>query len=127
MTANYQVVDPQLSLVWSSSPSPYSRTFISTRSQSTSPFLTMAVLTGYQSTAAAASVRINGTEIGTIGPHPFVDPSSQPELVTFIFSHTTLVNTGFPWLPAPNALTIVPKPSLFDWVMVGDVIYHFTS
>ncbi len=126
MTGNYFIVDPSSSLV--SASTPYSRSFLSPRSSSTNPYLTMAVKTAYSTNASAASVRINGVELGKVRPRPWVNHSFiDDEAITLIFDYSILTNVGLPWLPALNTLTVVPQSGTYDYLFVSDVIYHFTT
>jgi len=81
------------------------------------------VKTGYSSSASAASVRINSTQIDKIWPRPWVSHSFiDMEAISIPFS-PNLFNTipGNPWIPLVNVLTIVPQGGSLDYVLVEHV------
>jgi hypothetical protein len=125
MPANYWIVDFGSSLVNSSFP--YRRSFPIAHRGNVLPYLTMWVKTGYSSSSSAASVRINGTEIGKIFPRPWGANHSylDDEAESFFFSPTVLPIFSSP--PQLNFLEVVPTASPGDFVLVSQVTYHWLS
>jgi hypothetical protein len=127
MPANYMILDEKSQLV--STPSfTYIRVFYGIQDPRASPYIQMDVKTGYSSPLSNASVRINGVTIGEIGPRPWVTGNYIPaETIHFVFSYSLLT----PWVPGtplrPNILDIVPKAGPYDYVLVGNVIYHWQN
>jgi hypothetical protein len=126
MPALYQVVDAVGGFVNTSFP--YSRRFNGNGSFSFDPMLFLWVKTGYSSNASAASVRVNGTEIGKIFPRPWLTHSFiDLEAESFVFSRSVLDSVPFPWWPGFNVLEIVPVAGAANFVLIGNVIFFRNS
>lgn len=122
MPADYRVIDANGALV-SSTGLPYSRLFFASRSTSVSPLLLLWVKTGYSTSASAASIRINGTEVDKIYPRPWtVHNILDHEAISVPFS-SSLLSVGVLGFPGVNTLTIVPKSGATDYVFVDNVIF----
>jgi hypothetical protein len=123
MPADYQVIDATGALVWSAQP--YSRIFFPL--QKGSPLLLFWVKTGYSTSASAASIRINGTEVDKIWPRPWtVHNILDLEAIAVPFSSNLLLFGPF-GIPLINTLTIVPKAGATDYVFVDDVVFMSRS
>jgi hypothetical protein len=121
MPADYRVIDANGALV--SSGLPYSKLFFASRSTSESPLLLLWVKTGYSTSASAASIRINGTEVDKIYPRPWtVHEILDLEAISVPFP-SSLLATGLFGLPGVNTLTIVPRTGATDYVFVDNVMF----
>jgi hypothetical protein len=126
--ANYIILNETAKLVSPTMGPSFTYTSVFYGIRDVSPYIQMDVKTGYNSPSSAASVRVNGIEIGKIGPRPWVTGYYIPlETITFTFS-ASLLNAWVPYTPLrPNILQIVPKAGPYDYVFVGNVIYHSMS
>jgi hypothetical protein len=122
MPADYQIIDATGSLVYSS---PYTRTFVAVKSGLSSPYLMMWVKTAYSTGAGAASVRINGTEVGKVWPRPWTHHAYiDLEAVPFIFSPSLLNGPVWPPFPLANTLEVVPVAGPTNYLFVYHVMLH---
>jgi len=126
--ANYEIVERTAALV---SPSfTYSRSFFTLGRYSGShlAYLEMWVKTGYSSSATApAVVRLNGTQIGTIYPRPWLNHNYiDPDSIAFPFDGLLLRGFTFPF-PQSNTLQVVVPPGTTgnEYVLLGQVICHY--
>jgi hypothetical protein len=119
--ADYQILDQTGSLVFNST---YSRQFFAVWSPSASPYFEMWVKTAYSSGAGAASVRVNGTEIGKVWPRPWTNHYYiDLEAVPFIFPFSLLA-TSWAGPFGMNTLEVVPVAGAGNYLFVFHVIYH---
>jgi len=77
--------------------------------------LELDVLTGYDSYASSASVKVNGIKVGTIEPRPW-SRYQDPQAVVILFGNGVL-NGNYPH-NGLNQLRIDPV-SQSDWLVVG--------
>jgi hypothetical protein len=125
--ANYEIVERTGAFV---SPSfTYSRSFFTFGRYSGShlAYLEMWVKTGYSSSATApAVVRLNGTQIGTIFPRPWLN-HNYIDHDSIAFPFDGLLLRGFTFPPQPNTLQVVvpPGPTGFEYVLLAQVICHY--
>jgi hypothetical protein len=103
---------------------PLNRPFYAIRDIDAQPFFAVALKTLYTAENLAASVRVNGTEIGKVAPRPWGgEYMVKTEHVFFPFDYTLLS----PPPGAPNVFEIVnaPGPSLQTSVLVRHVVFYF--
>ena len=94
--------------------------------------LLIKVKTYYKNHDAAASVRVNGTEIGKVYAR-FWDDHFHIDFADmwFIFSRGVLLGAPYPWIQVPNTLEIVPHaPTATDSqtdLLVGKVVFFHNA
>lgn len=115
---DFRLIEPTTQLVWGG---PYSRSFwASERFVGGPTFLMMSVLTRYDSNSRGASVRINGTEIGTVDARPWTNHFEMPMYpMTFNFSSSLLSSSG------TSTLQIIPKDQPTDYLFVDNIVCFF--
>jgi len=125
--ANYEIVDQTGAYV--SPTSTYSRSFqIGGRNGGYPAYLEMWAKTGYSnSSTQPATVRLNGTQIGTIYPRPWLNHNYVDlDTIAFPFGGLLLRN-WLPWMPVQNILEVVVPPGSTgaEYVILGQVICHY--
>jgi hypothetical protein len=96
------------------------------------PYLEMWVKTGYSSSQQSATVRVNGYQIGTISPRPWLTHNYVDyESVSFFFWGNFLRAITFSSSGQPvynkNTLEVVVPPGNtgYEYVLLGPVICHY--
>lgn len=119
IVADMRVIEPSSALV--STSFPFTRNFsVWNRASGWPAVLQMAVKTGYTSGTKSASVRINGTEVGKISPHPWSGGLTL-ETMSIVFDASAMDNLS-------NVLTVVPASSDSDaYVIVGSVVLQYSD
>jgi hypothetical protein len=134
VAAFYEVVDSVGSLVDSQGGFPYRRFFTGNAAFLSDPMFLMWAKTAYSFNASAASVRVNGTEIGKISPRPFAPANLALEAESLIFQRGVLFGAPFSFITVFNTLEIVTVPlsgadprDSSTWVIVDNVIFFRNS
>jgi hypothetical protein len=125
MAANYQVLEATGATTWAG----FQRNFAAMRGATLQAYFTVALRTQYATENLAASVRVNGTEIGKVAPRPR-QPGEfflRSEHVIFPCLNDQLF---LPWPQNyPNTFEIIPPPgaggNLNAIVYIRHVIFHY--
>ena len=108
MAQTYDVVDPVGGLVATFVP-PYRKFFFTNVNFVPDPMFLMWFKTGYSSMGKAASVRVNGREIGKLFPRPWLDHNFIDfEAESLLIPRTSLAGAPFSFQSVLNVLDIVP-------------------
>jgi hypothetical protein len=125
MSADYVVIDSSGAMV--SQSFPYSKFFAVAipfpfPPPQGSAYLILTIKTGYSDPLESAAVLINGTNIGSIDPRPWINHFAVDlETMIFVFDNTLLRGIL-------QTLQIVPQGNLADpqnFLLLGDAILHY--
>ena len=126
MAAYYDVVDSVGGFV--STFAPYRRLFTANVNFLSDPMFLMWVKTGYSTSNLAASVRVNGREIGKLFPRPWVNHSFIDfEAESLIFQRSFLSGAPFSWTPVINVLDIVAVAGPPESYVLVDKVLFFRN
>jgi hypothetical protein len=119
--ANYDWLEPTGATTW---PNGFRRDFFAIRGRFLNAYFTVALRTAYTTENLAASVRVNGTEIGKVAPRPR-QPGEfmiRSEHVFFpCFNDQLFIPQNY-----PNIFEIIPAPGGIDTIVyIRHVTFHY--
>jgi hypothetical protein len=129
MAHTYDVVDPVGALV-ASFAAPYRKFFFTNVNFVPDPMFVMWVKTGYSSIGKAASVRVNGHEIGKLVPRPWLDHSFVDfEAESFVVPRAFLFGAPFSGSTVLNTFDIVGAAGGVgdEYVLVDKVLFFHNA
>lgn len=129
MAHTYDVVDPIGGFIASFVP-PYRKFFFTNVNFVPDPMFLIWFKTGYSSNAKAASVRVNGNEIGKLFPRPWLGTNFVDfEAESFLIPRSSLFGAPFSGATVLNTLEIVGAPGGVgdEFVFLDKVLYFHNA
>jgi hypothetical protein len=129
MAQTYDVVDPVGGFIASFTP-PYRKFFFTNVNFVPDPMFLIWVKTGYSLNGKAASVRVNGREIGKLFPRPWLDHNFIAfEAESLLIPRSALFGAPFSGINVVNTLEIVPAAGGTgdEYVLLDKVLFFHNT